>query len=391
LLLEEDCAMNRRIGVIVFTILTAIGVIGAVTLLWQGHGSMGTSHQFPWGIFISAYVFFALIGSGICLVSSLGSIFGIQPFPGIVKRSVVLAIITLIAAFLIMGLETPHPLHMIYMLLSPNLTAGIFWMGTLYGIYLIFLTGEFWHMIIKDNQKKAHLLGILAFATALAASSNLGAVFGFIHARPYWEGAYMPVYFVLTAFLSGSAALIILYYLKEGQASASPVIPALSKLMILFLAITAFFTVWKIITGLYGLVPSRVEAYKALLVGPYAFNFWALEVGAGMAAPLFLLVLKRTRTAAFTAAVLAITGIFFMRYDLVTIGQIVPLDVLDQAPLPVTYLRYSPTWVEWAVVALGFGFTGLAYLFAEERLDLDTSPSDQNGVSNIEKTIETIA
>lgn len=203
--------MNRKTGTTVFAILTAIGAVGAVMLLWQGHHAMGTSHQFPWGIFISTYVFFALIGSGICLVSSLGSVFCMQPFTGIVKRSVVLAIITLMAAFIIMGLETPQPLHMIYMLFSPNLTAGIFWMGSLYGIYLVFLTGEFWHMIIKGNQKKAHLFGILAFGTALAASSNLGAVFGFIHARPFWEGAYMPVYFVLTALLSGSAALIILY------------------------------------------------------------------------------------------------------------------------------------------------------------------------------------
>ena len=186
----------------------------------------------------------------------------------------------------------------------------------------------------------------------------------------------MPIFFVLTALLSGSAALILLYYLKEGRISDSPVIPALAKLLLLFLSITAFFTVWKIITGLYGGVPGRLEAYQALLTGPYAFNFWALEVGAGIVVPLFLLIAKKSRTAAFAAAVLAIIGLFFMRYDLVTIGQIVPLDVLDQTPLPITYLKYSPTWVEWAVVALGFGFTGLAYLFAEKRLNLDATPSE---------------
>ncbi len=60
-----------------------------------------------------------------------------------------------------------------------------------------------------------------------------------------------------------------------------------------------------------------------------------------------------------------------MRYDLVIAGQVVPLDVIDQTPLPVTYLTYFPTWVELAVVCLGFGFVGLAYLFAEKKLDLD--------------------
>ena len=131
--------------------------------------------------------------------------------------------------------------------------------------------------------------------------------------------------------------------------------------------------IWKLLTGLYGSIPGKAEASAALLSGPYAFNFWGLEIGLGILIPLFLLFVKRTRKATFAAAVLAISGIFFMRYDLVIAGQIVPLDVIDQSPLPITYLSYSPTWVEMAVVCLGFGFVGLAYLFAEKRLNLDES------------------
>jgi molybdopterin-containing oxidoreductase family membrane subunit len=363
--------MNQRTGLVVSAALTAIGAIGVLMLLIKGHGVMGTSHQFPWGIFISAYVFFVLIGSGLCLISSLGSVFGIEPFTAITRRSVVLAMITLMAGFLIMGLETPQPLHMIYMIFSPNFSSAIFWMGSLYGVYLIFLTGEFWYMIIGNNQPRAHLFGLLAFFSALAASSNLGAVFGFLHARPYWEGAYMPVYFILSAILSGSAALIILYYLLEGRESISSILPATAKLMALCLSITLFFSVWKLLTGLYGNIPGKAEASAALLIGPYALNFWGLEIGLGMIVPLFLLLVTRTRKATFVAALMSMTGIFFMRYDMVMAGQVVPLDVIDQSPLPVTYLSYSPTWVELAIVCLGFGFVGLAYLFAEKRLKLD--------------------
>ena len=365
--------MNQKTGFILSAALTVIGAIGALTLLIKGHGVMGTTHHFPWGIFISAYVFFVLIGSGLCLISSLGCVFGIAPFTAITRRAVVLAMITLMAGFLIMGLETPQPLHMIYMLFSPNFSAAIFWMGSLYGVYLVFLAGEFWYLIIKGNATKGHLFGIFAFFSALAASSNLGAVFGFLHARPYWEGAYMPVYFILTALLSGSAAIIILYYLLEGKESDSPIIPATGKLMAMFLSTTLFFSIWKLLTGLYGSIPGKAEASAALLNGPYAYNFWGLEIGFGILIPLFLLFVKRTRKATFAAAVLAMSGIFFMRYDLVIAGQIVPLDVIDQSPLPITYLSYSPTWVEMAVVCLGFGFVGLAYLFAEKRLNLDES------------------
>ena len=183
----------------------------------------------------------------------------------------------------------------------------------------------------------------------------------------------MPVYFILTALLSGSAALIILYYLLEGKESNSPILPATAKLMALFLAVTLFFQTWKLLTGLYGNIPGKAEASAALLWGPYAFNFWALEIGAGLIAPLILLLAKRTRTAMFYAAILSMTGIFFMRYNLVVAGQVVPLEVIDQSPLPISYLAYSPSWVELAVVCLGFGFVGLAYLVAEKRLPLGQS------------------
>lgn len=363
--------MNQKNGFILSTVLTAFGLIGAVVLLFKGHHVMGTSYQFPWGLLISTYVFFVVSSTGLCLVSSLGHVFGLTSFSAVGKRSVVLAIITLTAGFIIMGLETPQPFHMIYMLISPNWTAAIFWMGSLYGVYLVFLAGEFWYMIMRKNHERARLFAILAFIAAIAAHSNLGAVFGFLHARPYWEGPYMPIYFILSALLSGSAILIVLFYLREGRHSTSPVVPSIAKLLVLFLSITIFFTIWKILTGLYGHTPGKTEAYMALLTGPYALNFWLFEVCIGMVLPLALLLIRRTRSAAFWAATWAIFGIFFMRYDLVMLGQIVPLDVIDQSPLPVTYLTYSPTWVEWAVVSLGFGFVGLAYLFAEKKLNLD--------------------
>ncbi len=373
--------MKYRTGLWFFGGLIAFGIVGTLVLLFKGHHSMGTSQQFPWGLLISTYVFFVVSSTGLCLVSSIGHVFGIEPFHAVAKRSVVLAIITLMAGFLVMGIETPQPLHMLYMMVSPNWTSAIFWMGSLYGVYLVFLFGEFWYMIWRENHVKARRFAILAFFSAIAAHSNLGAVFGFLHARPYWEGPYMPIYFILSALLSGSAILILIFYLREGKESNSPVVPAIAKLLTLFLSITIFFTIWKILTGLYGHVPGKAEAYLALLTGPYALNFWILEVTVGMVTPLTLLLVKKTRRAAFTAAALSILGIFFMRYDLVMVGQVVPLDVIDHLPLPVTLLTYSPTWVEWAVVSLGMGFTGLCYLLAEKRFDLSSPASEPNKTS----------
>ncbi len=367
--------MNQRTGLMFSAALLFFGLVGSAYLLFKGHHIMGTSHRFPWGLLISSYAFFVGSSTGIFLISALGYIFNIKPFHRIAKRALVAAIATLLAGFIVMGVETPQPLHMLYMLLSPNFTAAIFWMGSLYGIYLLLLAGIFWHMILNNNLAQARNWGLVGVFTAIAASSNLGAIFGFFHARPYWDGPYLPIYFILSALLSGSAILTILCYIKEDRDSASPLVPALAKLLTLFLSIMVFFTAWKILTGLYGHMPGKAEAYQALLTGPYALNFWILEVSIGMAIPLILLLWKKTRRAAFTAAALSILGIFFMRYDLVMVGQVVPLDVIDQLPLPVTLLTYSPTWVEWAVVSLGMGFAGLFYILAEKRFDLSAPAS----------------
>ncbi len=61
---------------------------------------------------------------------------------------------------------------------------------------------------------------------------------------------------------------------------------------------------------------------------------------------------------------------------MVVAGLVIPLNVIDQAPLPATYLSYSPSWVELAVVCLGFGFTGLAYLLAEKKFNLSENVED---------------
>jgi molybdopterin-containing oxidoreductase family membrane subunit len=358
-----------------FAALSAFGLVGSAYLIFAGHHIMGTSNRFPWGLLISAYAFFVGSSTGIFLISSLGYVFDIHPFHSLAKRSLFLAIITLLSGFIVMGVETPQPLHMLYMLISPNWTAAIFWMGSLYGVYLLLLSGIYWQMMIKNNPVKTRLLGLLAVFAAIAASSNLGAVFGFFHARPYWEGPYLPIYFILSALLSGTAILTLVSYINEGRNSDSPIVPALARLLTLFISIMVFFTIWKVFTGLYGHVPGKADAYKALVTGPYALNFWLLEVTVGMVLPLVLLVRKNTRQSTFTAAALSIFGIFFMRFDLVMVGQVVPLDVIDQLPLPVTLLHYTPSWVELAVVSLGIGFTGLGYMLAEKRFDLNSPAS----------------
>ena len=155
-----------------------IGAIAAVLVFFKGHDHMyNVTRQVPWGILISTYVFFVVSSTGLCLVSSLGHVFGFKQFELIGKRAIILAIITLLAGFGTIGMEITHPLRMaLYVIISPNFQSPIWWMGTLYGLYLVLLCGEF-YFLMRGDHKKAFIFGLIGFIAAVTAHSNLGAVF----------------------------------------------------------------------------------------------------------------------------------------------------------------------------------------------------------------------
>jgi molybdopterin-containing oxidoreductase family membrane subunit len=78
------------------------GVVGAISfaivsymLFTEGHAAFNTSSDVAWGAPIAYYLFFLLASSGLSIIASLDTVFGIKVFYPIAKRCVWLAIITL--------------------------------------------------------------------------------------------------------------------------------------------------------------------------------------------------------------------------------------------------------------------------------------------------------
>jgi len=364
--------VKRNVWLTVFAGLIVFGLVGAVMVLTKGHSVFGTTDYVPWGILISTYIFFVVTSTGLCLISSMGHVFGIEPFQFIAKRAVLLAIVTLLAGFAVIGLELGQPLHLFWILLSPNPTSAIFWMGAMYSLYLVLMIVEF-YLLMRGQHDWAKKAGLAAFVAAITAHSILGSIFGFLHARPFWEGPYLPIYFILSALISGTAILIVMYFIKEKDEMPSAIVPALTKLLMLFVGISIFFSIWKVMTGIYGHPYGKYEAFQALFSGPLSWSYWLFEVGLGMLVPVIVLLINRSRAAVFWVAATILVAIFFMRYNLVVVGQIVPLEVIDVST-SVAYLHfYRPTWVELSIVAGALGFTGFAYLWGEKKFNLNVS------------------
>ncbi len=365
-------AYNAAIGL--FGLFTLVGVAFGVHAMFIGHEhAYGVSREVPWGLMLAAYVFFVVTSTGLCLVSSIGHVFGVEAFKPIAKRSVFLAIATIISGFLVIAFEIENPWRMaIYNVISPNLTSNIWWMGTLYGAYLFFMLIEF-ALLQMGKHKQAGLFGLAGVISGVAAHSNLGAVFGLLNGREFWHGPYMPIYFITSAMMSGCAAVIFFHWLGykiNGWKMSEQLqhsLQAVAKLGALLYVVIMFFTTWKIISGISGHPPGKYEAMMAILTGPYAKNFWIGEIGMGLVIPFVIILAVRARNIpamAFGSA-LSILGIFFMRYDLVVVGQLVPgfheLNIVDLPHL----FSYSPTLHEYMITLAGFTFCAVLFMMGE--------------------------
>ena len=90
-----------------FGLLLLIGIgagINALFITGSRH-VYGTYREVPVAMLISTYVYFVVASTGLCLVSSIGHLFGFREYVPIAKRSVYLSIITILAGFLVIGLE----------------------------------------------------------------------------------------------------------------------------------------------------------------------------------------------------------------------------------------------------------------------------------------------
>ena len=351
-------------------LLTGVGVGLAGFVVGHEH-IFNNTREVPWGLLISTYAFFAITSTGLCLLAAISHVFGGNKLAPLANRMVWVSLITILSGFTVIGMEIESPWRMaIYNVISPNITSNIWWMGTLYGSALAFILLEFW-LILTRHYSLALALGILGALAEIAANTCLGGVFSTLAARPFWYGPQLPVYFLACAFLSGAAAAILCthyaYVIRRKEMDSVVVegIQSAGKVLLLMLVLVSVSTFWKMASFYVGGSSDGLTAANALYSGPLANNFWVLEVGVGLVAPVLLLVLTRMKSVAAlsTAALMSLVGMFFSRLNMVVAGQIVPQYAgYDNLP---EYLQYVPSGYEWIVALAGIGFTGLAFLQGE--------------------------
>jgi len=373
---KSQASPKYTIWLAVLGLAILAGLFTAYKLITEGLGALGGTDIVIWPLPIAAYIFFALMSTGLTFVASMPLVFGMKQYELIAKRAVFLGIATLLAAFAALSMDLGSISNLVSFLSSPNFSSPIWWMGVLYAIELVMLLIKFWKLHKGDvHSQSSKIVGIAAFISAIAASATLGMVFGTIEARPAYFGGFAPVYFLATALLSGLALLILFslaYYqlakdgLPEGEA---PQYNGLAKILAFAIGLTLVLFLVRTIVG----TSNNGTEFLAFdhVVGSFAFQ---LVLWLGLVLPLLLMLMPKIRATTagkITAAALVLLGLFIERMDYVLVGQLKPLgvramEVSGLAP------HGNSIW-EWLVVASSLALLLLVFTLGEQYLKLGTA------------------
>lgn len=346
----------------VLIIFMAVAAYAWYVQLSQGLLATGMGDVVMWGLYITNYSFFVGLSAGALIISAVAYVFNLERYKQVSRIAVVVATICVIIAMASVVVDVGHPGRLIVgMILTPNLTSMFVHDFIILSLYLLVCIVYGWTVIRgKGDEPRAKALATIAVPVAILAVGVSSWVFGFVKARPLWFSALLAPLFVSSALVSGIALVIFTAILASNftQMKVEPtMLSDLGKIIAVLIPIDLFLLLSEMVTALYPGVPGHgyVEPVSMLLMGPYSPFFWG-EVIIGAFIPFLILAYPRTRksiSVLVVASVLVMVGGFVKKFNLVvpglTLQTLGPLG--PTSPIGEQLGTYSPTWVEWAIMA----------------------------------------
>jgi len=184
---------------------------------------------------------------------------------------------------------------------------------------------------MRYDRKWLFTLAIIGIPGAHGLHGYVGFVFGSLKSREWWSSDLMPVIFLLSAIISGTAFVIVLYVVSCKLRKVSI---DLSCMKIMAYALWGFMMFTLLIEGVefLSLVYRGREGIEVILefvTGPLIIPFFILQFGIGSVLPLIVITFLIWRGTSGTALIVGITGsailvllaVLMMRYNVVIGGQ----------------------------------------------------------------------
>jgi len=293
--------------------------------------SVITSNAFfhvAWGAPISVYFWLVGASAGSFVISAFAWVFGIKRYKPISMIASVQAIVMLLIVPLILIADLGKPWRFIYLLLPANWhgTAPMSWGAILilsYPVSMFIYT----YFCIKNDQKWAKILGIVAIILACSTHWYTGVVMELNPGRHLNHTAMAPILFLTGAFISGIGILILIIWIYNMIVAAAKriewsLVEEMATYMKYGIGFDAFLLWCEFLQTVYGR-ESEYAAHHYILGGVFYFPYVWLETIIGLVIPFAILCtpLKKTKIGVVTAAFLVAIGVYGMRIWWVLGGQ----------------------------------------------------------------------
>jgi molybdopterin-containing oxidoreductase family membrane subunit len=219
-----------------------------------------------------------------------------------------------------------------------------------------------------------NLMAIMIIPLAIIVHSVLSWIFG-MTLRPGWHSTIFGPYFVLAAIYSGTGVLIIALYLFRLRYKLHAFIldkhfEYLGYIMLVLAAGYGYFTFSEYLTDWYGSEKWTSELINKLFNwSEYGPLFLFTNIG-GIILPILVVGVPALRKPGYLALVSAIMvlAMWVKRYLIVVPTLETPLlPIEDIRP---EYIKYSITWVEWALTFSGIALFLLLFTIASKFMTL---------------------
>ena len=318
----------------------------------------------PWTELIVVYPYLTGLVAGAFTISSLYQVFGFKQLRPVAHFALLISLCCMITVPMPLLLHLGHPERAFNAMITPHATSAFAIFGYAAGFYVILLVLETWfvfrpHIVQQAQQQTGPLrvfyrtlslgsndvsdkamnydrkwlftLAIIGIPGAHGLHGYVGFVFGSLKSREWWSSDLMPVIFLFSAIISGTALVIILYVLSCKLRKVSV---DLSCLKIMAYALWGFMMFTLLIEGVEFLSlvyrgREGVEVIMEFVKGPLIVPFFILQFGVGSVLPLAVITFMIWRGASGTALIVGITSsailvllaVLMMRYNVVIGGQ----------------------------------------------------------------------
>lgn len=380
------------------------GLAGVGLRLTSGHELANYTSSIPWGLWVAAYVYLVGLSAGSFLLSAMIYVFGFRRLEPIGKLALFTALVSLLAALLTIWMDIGHMERFYFVFTRGQPVSMMAWMVWLYTAYTVLLTVELWFALRKDLEEIAgqrtlrgrvaslllgrfgdafrggtalapvvsydpsgdmrvvRVLGAIGVPLAIAFHGGVGALFGVVGARGFWNAPLYPLLFIVGALVSGGGLLtfIAAFLWPERESKEhKEMVSFLGQVTLGLLAIYLIMVWAEYSITWYSDVPAESRPLYQVLGGPYPWVFWVFQVGLGAVVPIFMLTFRPKDVTWVGIACFLVAATFLAtRLNIVIPGLIEPqLKGLDTAYVD-SRLSYSyfPSAMEWLVFIFSVSF-----------------------------------